>query len=137
MASTTSIIKGIAKKVRRWGEKNAFHYGSDQEDLSCMCAITAYEIVTALRAKGIDAKFCTNRYHAFAMVDNKVIDVTASQFNSKLPKIMIGNASNFPSVSFDGVNIWSVKGRAVTPKGIKSLLKEWPSNQQPMVFRNS
>ncbi len=101
-----------------------------------MCAITSYEIFLALHRKKILAKFCVNKYHAFVMVGDIVIDVTATQFDSELPEVVISEKWRLPKKkSWAGAGIWTVTHQTSNPKRIKSLLKDWPTEQQPVAMQ--
>ena len=73
-------IKQIAKEVRVWGElleRNGICF----ENLRGLCAICSVELFTRLQKEGYKPLFCFNTCHAFVVVDNKIVDVTASQFS--------------------------------------------------------
>jgi len=77
-------VKAITLGVRAWAEeyavKNKFN-----DDLCGLCAIAAAKLAEELRANGFDAVIGLSSigcftYHAFVILDNHIIDITASQF---------------------------------------------------------
>lgn len=137
-AVNINTIYDIAQEYRRWGKENTERFGHDSEDLSCMCAIVSYEIFHALRRKNIRAQFCINKYHSFVMVGDIVIDVTATQFSSNLPAVIVCGMDSLPKAKtwFD-TSIWAVKYKTENISRIKSLLRYWPTEQQPIPFQRN
>ena len=130
MPKTVKSIRSIAKDTREWAEEISVQYeDSDEEHLSCLCAITSFEIFTFLLSYGFKPEFVHNRCHCFVEVNGYIVDITASQFNSKLPKIIVRKRKNLPARDRE---IWEPLFRCTTPKQIKKSLHDWPDEQQPI-----
>lgn len=78
-------VKKIAQQVRRWAVKNRDNYDySFPHDLGGMCAIAASQLWKRLTEAGIEAKLAIRNHgcesHCFVIVDDYIVDVTATQF---------------------------------------------------------
>lgn len=72
-------ILEIAEEVRVWGEileANDICF----ENLRGLCAICSVELFVRLQERGFKPLFCLNSMHAFIIVDDHIVDVTATQF---------------------------------------------------------
>ena len=123
-------IKTIARSVRKWAEKTYGNSNYFTKSLSGLCAICSYRLFLKLKEKGISSEFVNNYWsqHCFVLVDNYIVDVTATQFcyEKKMPKVLVKR--------LDKVNdreIWSIGDRARDPNHIRKILKQWPKEQQP------
>jgi hypothetical protein len=81
----------LAKTARSWVEayqkKNERYFNNS---LVGMCGRASGALHTLLQAHAIPAKICSNYYHAFVVVNNRILlDITATQFNKKHPKIVL------------------------------------------------
>lgn len=76
-------ILEIAKETRKWAMQNR-HKNGFPKDLCGMCAIAAMRLFDDLAENGIQAKLAINNRtgagHCFVLVDDDVIDITATQF---------------------------------------------------------
>lgn len=73
----------------RWaaGDKSLDVYGPD---LGGMCAVASYTLWQLLLSAGFrKAKFAFNPIHCWVELDGWVIDVTATQFDKRLPKVHV------------------------------------------------
>lgn len=73
----------IAHDVRLWTEQKAIRSDYHPNDLMGWCAIASAELFKRLTAKGIKAEIHMHDYsycHCFCVVDDYVVDVTATQF---------------------------------------------------------
>lgn len=75
-------IVAIARRVRKWTEEKAAK--RNNKDLNGWCAIASAQLLRELKNAGIDAEihvFESHMYcHAYVVVDDYVVDVTATQF---------------------------------------------------------
>lgn len=84
----------IAQRVRSWAEYNASKR-NNKKDLTGWCAIASAYLFRELKKAGIDAEihlYEGHRYcHAYVVVDDHVVDVTATQFKpfSKTPVVIL------------------------------------------------
>lgn len=130
----------VAKKVRFLvSERIASKYDEfDPKTMACACAITSYVLHEALTEKGINTTFVAGHYdgcgdHCWIEYRGHIIDPTATQFNSRLPKIFTTHAKNEKYISFQKGNkalhyvkhTWyRVQSPIKYKKEIKSILKE-------------
>ena len=95
--SLKQTIKNIAKGVRSWAEdmhkKQPFHY---TEDLCGLCAIASAKLHKELKKQKIKSEIHFIDYHVFLMVDNYILDVTATQFGYRNKIIFRRNKKNNP-----------------------------------------
>lgn len=89
------------------------------------CLICSWVLNQVLRSYGIKSELCIGRYdgisHAFTMVKDHVVDITATQFEKSEVVIEPLYSSNY---------IIEHKGQAARLK-----MKEWPYEQQPRTYR--
>jgi len=75
----------VALEARSWAEYEADKIGDMNDGLSGWCAIASAELHNRLRKVGIPAHIhmaqLDNSCHVFVVVDDHVVDVTASQFH--------------------------------------------------------
>ena len=83
--SVRKILR-IARKTRAWAELNR-DAGGFPFDLNGMCAIAAMKLFDDLTQQGFAAHIAINNRvnmgHCFVIVDNHVVDVTATQFGKE------------------------------------------------------
>lgn len=118
----------IAHNVRAWclvTFKRATYFSST---LNGYCAICSFNIFSQLRSKNIEATFVENksRNHAFVLVGEWVIDVTATQFGN-YPKVMIRKIEELG-------HYWRVGKVAKTTEEVKAIIRDWPRSQQPKII---
>lgn len=75
------------KKARRWTERVASRLGFCQ-NLAGLCAIGSARVFLSLKSIGISSVIVANNDHVFNLVDDCIIDITASQFAG--PEIYTG-----------------------------------------------
>lgn len=78
---TLDTIRAVAQEVREWAEEQE----SGWTNLNGYCAIASAELHKRLKAQGIDTKLHMaddNKFaaHVFLVIDDHVVDVTATQF---------------------------------------------------------
>ena len=77
-------VFAIAKSVRQWTQESARKARYHPSDLMGWCAISSAKMLRELKAAGIDGKIHVRDYydcHCFVVVDDHVVDVTATQFD--------------------------------------------------------
>jgi hypothetical protein len=111
------LIRSIARRIRKRCEDFACskesngHDFHDNEDLSCMCAVASFALHEALKRRGIRSKVIKGCYylspksqknddmgtlgmtHCWLEVDDKIVDITATQFDVT-PKVYIVSNRN-------------------------------------------
>ena len=75
-----SKVLPIAKRVREWTEKKAERAHYNAHNLCGWCAISAAQLFRELRRENIPAELHYVSGHCFVVVDDHVVDVTATQF---------------------------------------------------------
>jgi hypothetical protein len=75
----------IASDVRKWAEAEAFKKNYHPGDLKGWCAIAAGELWHRLKKVGIKSNICMSTHdytgsHCFLLVEDHILDVTATQF---------------------------------------------------------
>jgi hypothetical protein len=76
-------VRRIAHAARKWAEEYAEEHGKCS-DLMCLCAIASAELHKRLRAAKIPSVIIENKYHCFVLIEDKVVDITATQFKYAL-----------------------------------------------------
>lgn len=121
-------VKKIARNVRKWTEEaheNGMITGGDDE-LGGYCAIASYELLKRLKRAKINASIAGNENHAFVLIDDYKIDVTATQFAEYRDiKVFIEKIED-ETFSWEHEIEWKVKTR----KELLKELKAWPREQQ-------
>lgn len=84
MNPTLDHVKSIAHEVRLWAQGRAERTRYHADDLMGWCAIASAELHNRLKASGIASEIHhgSSGYgsHIFLVVDDHVVDVTATQF---------------------------------------------------------
>lgn len=112
------LIRSIARRIRRRCEdfvNSTESIGYDfhkQPDLACMCAVASFALHEALKRRGIRSKVISGKYysspkyrkgdvignwgmtHCWLEVDDKIVDITATQFFNVTSKVYIVSNSN-------------------------------------------
>ena len=70
----------IAERVRKWTEAKAEKANYNPHNLCGWCAISAAQLFRELKRAHIDAELHYVSGHCFVVVDDHVVDVTATQF---------------------------------------------------------
>jgi hypothetical protein len=74
-------VHGIATVVRKWAENKASHSGGVYPNsLMGLCAISSAKLHLELVRKSIPSTLNLGTGHVFVMVDDYIVDVTATQF---------------------------------------------------------
>lgn len=125
-------IMDIARRVRFWAEEL---YDEDQkdkayfyEDLGGMCGIVSTKLCYELQRENISAKIGCNNYHAFVLIGKYILDVTATQFDSKFKKVMFFR----PKEKEKGIySFWDIDNISDTPNDFIKFQKdsEWDDTQ--------
>jgi hypothetical protein len=84
-------VKRIAYRVREKCELYALNVISrdlDPKELMGLCAIASFTLCTELEKAGIEAEVYEGKYdtwfeHCWVVVDDKIVDITATQFGTK------------------------------------------------------
>ena len=125
-------IKKIAKNVRKQCELYAFSvyaYQFDfykQKDLQGMCLTASFALNKALTLNNIKSQviqgFFNGQSHVWIEIDNKIIDITATQFNINR-KIYILDKNDLDAIMYQRTHII---------KNIKDInCSEWHKRQRP------
>lgn len=78
---TFEKIRKIAGEAREWAERKQRKYQFFfRADLCGMCAKASGYLFELLRKEGIKAKLAINDQHCFILVDDFIVDITATQF---------------------------------------------------------
>ena len=126
------LVAGIALEVRIWAMPKAFRSNYNAHDLTGWCAIASGELHKRLTAAGIDAEihmwiseYC--ECHCFCVVDDHVVDVTASQFAefSSQEVVIMPMLEAMEFVMYRGTELFG------TAKDLRRFQKRenWPSEQ--------
>jgi hypothetical protein len=82
--SDFQLIRSIAHQVRQWCEEKDQLEKHPTETLGGWCAIAAAHLWRELQRKGIEARIgladCKWYSHCYVIVDDHIVDVTATQF---------------------------------------------------------
>lgn len=77
-------VASVAKRVRTWTKERAKKANYNPHDLTGWCAISAAYLFRELQKEGIESSIHVKDYencHCFVVVDDYVVDVTATQFS--------------------------------------------------------
>lgn len=80
-------VMTIAIGVRNWAQDLAEEQNYNAEDLLGWCAIASAELHKRLKSFGVKSTICMSNvsgagYHCFVMVEDHIVDVTATQFKA-------------------------------------------------------
>jgi hypothetical protein len=75
-------VYAIAKRVRNWTQEKADKTDFNPHNLCGWCAISAAELHRQLKREGIVAELHYTGNHCFAVVEDHIVDVTATQFEA-------------------------------------------------------
>ena len=122
----------IAVGVRNWAQDRAEEENYNTEDLNGWCAIASAELHKRLKSFGIKSTICLADcwgcgYHCFVMVEDHIVDVTATQFGKyyATPVVIMHskeaehNAYHKPIKEFSTANALRTHQKKT----------KWPSNQ--------
>ena len=122
----------IASDVRMWVEAEAFKKDYHPDDLRGWCAIAAGEIWKRLKKVGIKADICLSTHdymgsHCFLLVEDHILDVTATQFEDFEDKKVVVMHSKEAEIH----EIYRVDKTFGTSKELRLYQnrQRWPSKQ--------
>ena len=133
--ATIKQIRKIAVRVRGWTElkAEAAHYNPD--NLCGWCAIASAELFTQLAAVGIVSEIHINSGHTFVIVDDNIVDITATQFPAfeNTPVVIMHTKEVDEDIH------WYYTGTKVF-KSVKSLhayqvKQQWPKHQRVLLTK--
>lgn len=78
------IVMKIARSIRRSAEKHEEY----DPDLTGWCALTSNILFAELARRGIQSRLIWNGSHCFLTYGHYLIDITATQFDFKLPRVV-------------------------------------------------
>ena len=129
--SNLQRIRAIAHRVRKWAEKLQEQRGERgmwDENLGCMCGICAYEIFKRARRAGMRCRIAMSCHHAFVIYHGRVVDVTATQFGNRYPKVVVRRLKG------SNDSIWKVRQIFRTTKALRIEMKHWENQQNPFLI---
>jgi len=134
-------VRQVAQYFRKWAEENVNTHGFGWRNLTGMCAIASFEIFDTLRLAGFNVEYCANSKHAFVIVHESgieyLVDVTATQFGRELPKVIVTKYEERPvNPKRRYFNYWLIESRTRTTEGVRNILSNWPTDQQPLQFQH-
>jgi hypothetical protein len=96
----------LAKTARSWAEayqkKHPHHFNTS---LAGMCGRASGALHSLLHSHDIPCELWSNHYHAFVVVDNRIlVDITATQFSPVYPKVLMRKLK--PSESYHWVKMY-------------------------------
>ncbi len=120
----------IAVKSRQRIDALAQKYGYSN-DLHKLCAVAALDLFRALRLAGVHPRFAVGQNHCFCIVDDLIVDTTATQFRNADPVhgVWIVALSDLT----DDPGVW--KSHVIFDKVCDLLMsdiwKQWPASERP------
>jgi len=117
-------ILELANEVREWGEKfqaiNSRHYHSS---LAGLCLICSYKLRNRLVEYNYKPKLCLTSGHAFLKIDDKILDITATQFDRD--RIVFAPVTEFQN--------WYYQSEYELDDltELENLVEEWTDSQNP------
>jgi hypothetical protein len=120
----------IRSQVEIWTKDNS---DVDKWNLAGACAIASYSMYRALIKLGYNPKFIVADSgcgcHCWVEIDSYVIDLTATQFNMTLPKVLISNKNSYFKAIPELKSYYEVK---VNRNAVKST-RTW-DQQSPIIY---
>jgi len=123
--SLHDTIAVIAQGVRYWAEAKSNRY-----DLNGWCAKCSAELYRRLKRAGISSEIhmSSNEWgsHVYLVVEDHIVCVTATQFSSFYPDVMIQHQREM-----DGEEFFTTTETFKNPEELRELQKKnkWPSYQ--------
>lgn len=126
MKSKLPLIIKLAKITRQELEPFIMnHRASFDKDWGCSCLVCSWVLHRVLKKFGIQAKLCDGKYdsyyHAFILVDNIVVDISATQFGKDSVVVEDFNNSKY-----------SIDKQFNLP--LYKHFQYWPDEQQPHTY---
>jgi hypothetical protein len=125
-------VTAIALGTRSWAESRAYRTNYNPEDLEGWCAIASAELHKRLKAEEIPAEIHMwvsgfGECHCFCVVEDHVVDVTATQFKAfKLKTVVIMHKKE--AEAFEYYTTTNVFTSAAQLRRFQKR-EHWPSNQ--------
>lgn len=123
------VITKVATKVRKWCVRvnNACAEGTSNlliehfpRDLCGMCAIATGKLLTELHKAGIKRAVAHSTHsHCYVMVDDTIVDVTATQFSQEEVLVITKSALRQRIRNGDVRNWWKVGTRHTTAASLR------------------
>jgi hypothetical protein len=76
-----NILYSFAYEVRTWAEGLNNKYGLWSDDLRGACSICSWELFKTFRRNKISCRLASTRSHRFVIVNQHIVDITATQFS--------------------------------------------------------
>lgn len=128
---TRDIVESIALQARYWAEAHADSQGGNGDTLSGWCAIASAKLHDLLTEQGIDATISVWNSswgsHVFLIVDDHVVDITATQFSEFVTQpVVIMHQKQAETFEFYQSDI-----ELATPNDLRRYQKKnrWPNAQ--------
>lgn len=128
MKSKLRLVEKVAHDVRNWAEKKA----GEGDDLCGFCAIASAELHRRLKKLGIETELhlwddSDYSCHVFLVVDDYVVDVTATQFwefNNRRVVVL-------PKKAAEAYEFYNTSAVFKEPPALKRWQKKtgWPEDQ--------
>lgn len=118
-------IRTIARRVRRWAERVDERRDGKDPNLGGLCAIASRQLHAELVLAGYEARIAYRQEHCFVLVEDYLVDVTASQFGG--PRIVVRQIKRLDPVPW----YWQHQRTYKTNRGFNARLKKdrWPRMQ--------
>lgn len=126
MPKQSDILK-LAECTRSWAELARLKTRSEghfSADLCGMCAIASAHLHEVLKNAGVKTTIVANYDHVFLMIDDMVLDITATQFGD-YPKVLYRRHSELSE-------FWRRDREFETVQALCQYVWNWPEHQQPM-----
>lgn len=88
-------LRLIANNALSWGKRIAKKFDFD-EDLCGLCGVCSAHILLILQKEGYNGIIAVSEGHCFNICNDKMIDITAIQFDPKLPQVICRNKNKIP-----------------------------------------
>lgn len=129
------LVYLTALDVREWTEdyqKNSPHASRYWDGCGGLCAIASVKLMEQLAVLNIKAKFVANSSHCFLLVDDHIVDITATQFQRGHRPIVIWPKD---SPHAQEQYFWKQNYICENLEQVDLLLKErgWPKHQYPLI----
>ena len=124
-------VELVAQGTRAWADRNVENMDTFHHDLCGWCARASAELMIRLRRNASlrNIQIAFNPMHAFVIINgDTVVDVTATQFGSRYPQILIGSTSELQKLAayWDPDDVFDCVAAA---RGYQQKLR-WPIHQQ-------
>ena len=103
------------------------------QDLHGLCAHAAMDLFRALQEAGILAQYVVGQNHCFCMVDNLIVDTTATQFRNVDPVQGVWIADALDEDMIQDPGVWRITATFSSEADILSsdIWSEWPEAEKP------